>query len=36
MSLTDTQLRNLKPPPAPKSVADERGLSILVQPNGSK
>ncbi|MBF0165450.1 MAG: tyrosine-type recombinase/integrase [Magnetococcales bacterium] len=36
MSLTDTQLRNLKPTPAPKSVADERGLSILMQPNGSK
>ncbi|MBF0614214.1 MAG: integrase arm-type DNA-binding domain-containing protein [Magnetococcales bacterium] len=36
MSLTDTQLRNLKPTPAPKSVADERGLSILVQPNGAK
>ncbi|MBF0417124.1 MAG: integrase arm-type DNA-binding domain-containing protein [Magnetococcales bacterium] len=36
MSLTDTQLRNLKPASAPKSVADERGLSILVQPNGAK
>jgi len=36
MPLTDTAIRNLKPSDKPQSVADERGLSILVQPNGGK
>ncbi|AXS80623.1 integrase arm-type DNA-binding domain-containing protein [Dechloromonas sp. HYN0024] len=36
MPLTDTKIRNLKPSDRPQSVADERGLSILIQPNGSK
>src|SRR5574340_528092 len=40
MPLTDTTIRNAKPAdkPAdkPKSLADERGLSILIQPNGGK
>jgi len=36
MPLTDTALRNLKPSGKPQSVADERGLSIHILPNGSK
>jgi hypothetical protein len=36
MALTDTAIRNLKPSDKPQSVADERGLSIHIQPNGSK
>ncbi|WP_428828039.1 tyrosine-type recombinase/integrase [Azonexus sp. IMCC34842] len=36
MPLTDTTIRSFKPADKPKSVADERGLSIHIQPNGSK
>ncbi|MBF0583713.1 MAG: integrase arm-type DNA-binding domain-containing protein [Magnetococcales bacterium] len=36
MALTDTAVRNAKAGAAPKSVADERGLSLLVQPSGGK
>ncbi|WP_420906702.1 Arm DNA-binding domain-containing protein [Candidatus Magnetaquiglobus chichijimensis] len=33
--MTDTQRRDLKPTPAPESLADDGGLSIG-QPNGAK
>jgi integrase len=38
MALTDTAVRNAKPDPGgkPYSMADARGLSLLVQPNGGK
>jgi integrase len=36
MPLTDTAIRNLKTSAKPQSVADERGLSLHIQPNGSK
>lgn len=36
MPLTDTTIRNTKPGDKPKSLADERGLSILIQPSGGK
>lgn len=36
MALSDTALRNLKPGTKPYSVADEKSLSLLVQPSGGK
>ena len=36
MALTDVSLKNTKPSEKPYSLADEKGLSILVQPTGSK
>lgn len=36
MPLSDTTLRNAKPKESPYSIADDRGLSILIQPTGSK
>lgn len=36
MSLTDTAVRNTKPREKPYKLADEKGLYLLVHPNGSK
>ncbi len=36
MPLTDTAVRNAKPEPKPRKLADEKGLFLLVHPNGSK
>lgn len=36
MAITDTAIRNAKPKEKPYSLADERGLSILIQPAGGK
>lgn len=36
MALTDTSIRNSKPQGKAFKVSDERGLFILVNPNGSK
>lgn len=36
MPLTDTGIRNAKPSDKPYALTDERGLSIHIQPNGSK
>ena len=34
--LTDTGIRNAKPKDRPYKLMDERGLFLLVNPNGSK
>ena len=34
--ITDTALRNIKPGDKPRKLTDERGLYVLVHPNGSK
>ena len=36
MALNDAQVRNAKPRATPYKIADEKGLSLLVNPNGSK
>jgi len=36
MALTDTTIKQLKPADKPVKVADERGLFLLVKPQGSK
>ncbi len=36
MSLTDTAIRNSKPKDKPLRLADERGLYLLINPNGSR
>lgn len=36
MPLTDTAVRNAKPEDKPRKIADEKGLFLLVNPNGSK
>jgi hypothetical protein len=36
MSLTDTTIKNAKPTDKPYKIADEKGLFLLVNPNGSK
>jgi len=36
MALTDTAIRGLSPKQKPYKKADERGLYLLVQPNGSR
>lgn len=36
MPLSDTQIRTLKPEAKARKVADERGLYLLINPNGSK
>ena len=36
MPLSDTAVRNAKPAEKPYSLADEKSLSLLVQPSGSK
>jgi integrase len=36
MALTDTAIRNAKPAEKPRKLADEKGLFILINPNGSK
>lgn len=36
MPLTDTAIRNAKPTDKPIKLADEKGLFLLVHPNGSK
>lgn len=36
MAIADTAIRNAKPKEKPYSLADERGLSILIQPAGGK
>jgi integrase len=36
MALNDTQVRNAKPHATPYKLADEKGLTLLVNPNGSK
>ena len=34
--LSDTAIRALKAKPQPYKVADEKGLHVLINPNGSK
>lgn len=34
--LTETQLRAAKPGTKPRKLADEHGLYLLINPNGSK
>ena len=36
MPLTDTQIRNAKPSDKQVKLSDEKGLYILIHPNGSK
>jgi integrase len=36
MPLSDTAVRNAKPSEKPRKLADERGMYLLIQPNGSK
>lgn len=36
MSLTDTAIKNTKPQDKPYKLTDEKGMYLLVQPNGSK
>ena len=36
MPLTDTKIRNTKPQTKPYKLADEKGLFLLVHPNGSR
>ena len=36
MPLTDSACRNAKPTDKPVKLADEKGLFLLVHPNGSK
>ncbi|MEO5363925.1 MAG: integrase arm-type DNA-binding domain-containing protein [Magnetococcus sp. DMHC-8] len=36
MALTDSAVRSAKAGAAPKSMADEKGLSLLIQPSGGK
>ncbi len=36
MSLTDTAIRNSKPTDKPLRLSDERGLYLLINPNGSR
>jgi len=36
MPLTDTGIRRAKPETKPLKLFDERGLSLLVNPNGGK
>jgi hypothetical protein len=36
MALNDTLIRNAKPKGKPYKLADGGGLTLLVQPNGSK
>ncbi|MDR2875427.1 MAG: integrase arm-type DNA-binding domain-containing protein [Methylobacillus sp.] len=36
MALTDTAVRNAKPDTKPYKLSDEKGLFVLVHPNGSK
>lgn len=36
MPLTDAAIRNAKPGSKPRKLADEKGLFVLVHPNGSK
>jgi hypothetical protein len=36
MSLSDTQCKNAKPKEKPYKLADEKGMFLLVNPNGSK
>lgn len=36
MALTDTLIHNTQPADKPQTLNDERGLSILIQPNGGK
>jgi hypothetical protein len=36
MALTDTKIRNIKPRDKPYKLADEKGLFLLIKPNGGK
>ncbi|MDP2902079.1 MAG: Arm DNA-binding domain-containing protein [Methylovulum sp.] len=36
MPLTDTACKNAKPKDKPYELADEKGMFLLVNPNGSK
>ncbi len=36
MALTDTAIRNAKPTDKPQRLLDEKGLYLLLNPNGSK
>jgi len=36
MALSDTALRNAKPADKPYKLYDERGLYLIVNPNGGK
>ena len=36
MALTDTAIRNTKPADNPLKLTDERGLYLLLKPNGSR
>ena len=36
MSLTDTAIKNAKPQDKPYKIADDKGMFLLVNPNGSK
>src|SRR5574343_322049 len=36
MPLTDTAIRNAKPGEKPYKLSDEKGLFLLINPNGSK
>ncbi|ENB9205934.1 DUF4102 domain-containing protein, partial [Serratia marcescens] len=36
MRLNNLQIRNAKPTPKPYTLSDGLGLSLLVEPNGSK
>ena len=36
MSLSDTAIKNAKPQDKPYKIADDKGMYLLVNPNGSK
>jgi hypothetical protein len=36
MSLSDTTIKNAKPTDKPYKLADDKGMYLLVNPNGSK
>jgi hypothetical protein len=36
MALSDTQCKNAKPKEKPYKLADEKGMFLLINPNGSK
>lgn len=36
MPLTDIAIRNAKPEAKPRKLSDEKGLFLLIHPNGSK
>jgi hypothetical protein len=36
MALTDTTIRTIKPTDKPRKLADEKGLYLLINPNGRR